>query len=95
MVKNPPAMQETWLLSLSLEEPWEKGMTTHSSILAWRVPWTEKPGRLQSMGSQRVGYDRARNTQFPQVRSSVPPECPASDASQNGAPGYLHFSLAL
>ena len=57
MVKNPPAMQETWVLSLSWEDPLEKGMATRSSILAWRIPWTEEPGRLQSMGSQRVGHD--------------------------------------
>ena len=54
MVKNPPAMQETWVQFLSQEDPLEKGMATHSSILAWRIPWTEEPGGLQSMGSQRV-----------------------------------------
>ena len=52
MVKNPPAMQETWVLSLGWEDPLEKGMATHSSILEWRIPWTEKSGRLQSMVSQ-------------------------------------------
>ena len=46
MVKSPPAMQETWLLSLGWEDPLEKGMATHSSILVWRIPWTEEPGRL-------------------------------------------------
>ena len=46
MVKNPPAMQETWVQSLDREDPSEEGMATHSSILAWRIPWTEKPGRL-------------------------------------------------
>ena len=46
MVKSPPAMQETWVPSLGWEDPLEKGMTTHSSILAWRIPWTEEPGRL-------------------------------------------------
>ena len=55
-VKNPPAMQETWVWSLGQEDPLEKGMATHSSILAWEIPWTEQPGRLQSMGSQRVGH---------------------------------------
>ena len=55
MVKNPPAMQETWVRSL-WEDPLEKGMATHSSILAWRIPWTEEPGGLQSMGLQRVGH---------------------------------------
>ena len=53
-VKNPPAMRETRVRSPGREDPLEKGMATHSSVLAWRVPWTEEPGRLQSMGSQRV-----------------------------------------
>ena len=57
MVKNPPAMQETWVQSLDWEDPLEKGQATHSSILAWRIPWTEKPGELQSIESQRVGHD--------------------------------------
>ena len=57
MVENLPAMQETWVQSLGWEDPLEKDMATHSSILAWRIPWTEKPGVLQSMGSQRVGHD--------------------------------------
>ena len=52
MVKNPPAMQETQVLSLGQEDPLEKGTATHSSILAWETPWTEEPGGLQSMGSQ-------------------------------------------
>ena len=51
MVKNLPAVQETGAQSLGWEDPLKKGMTTHSSILAWRIPWTEEPGRLQSMGS--------------------------------------------
>ena len=55
MVKNPPAVQETWVRSLVWEDPLEKGMATHSSILAWRIPWTEEPGGLQSMGSQESG----------------------------------------
>ena len=54
MVKNWPAVQETWVRSLGWEDPLEKGMATHSSILAWRLPWTKDPGRLQSKGSQRV-----------------------------------------
>ena len=57
MVKNPPAVWETWVLSLVWEDLLEEGMSTHSSILAWRIPWTEEPGRLQSMGSQRVRHD--------------------------------------
>ena len=58
-VKNSPAVQETWVQSLGWEEPLEKGTATHSSILAWRSPWTEEPGRLQSRGSQRVRHDWA------------------------------------
>ena len=57
MVENPPAIQETQVQSLSQEDPLEKGRTTHSNILAWRTPWTEEPGGLQSMGSHRVGYN--------------------------------------
>ena len=57
MVKNLPATQETQVQSLGLKDSLEKGMTTHSSILAWRIPWTEGPGRLQSMGLQTVGHD--------------------------------------
>ena len=62
MVKNLPTMQETWVRSLGGEVPLEKGMAIHSSILAWRILWTEKPGKLQSMGSQRVGHDWVTNT---------------------------------
>ena len=57
LVKNPPAMQETWVESLSWEDPLQKGIATHSSILAWKIPWTEEPGSLQSVGSQRVRHD--------------------------------------
>ena len=53
MVKNLSAMQETWFRSLGWEDPLEKGMATHSSVLAWKIPWTEEPGRLQSMGLQK------------------------------------------
>ena len=56
MLKNPPAIQETWVRSLGWEDPLEKGTATHSSILTWRNAWTEEPGRLQSMGLQRVGH---------------------------------------
>ena len=57
MVKNPPAMWETWVKSLGWEDPLEEGMATHSSILSWRIPWTEEPGTLQSMRLQRVRHD--------------------------------------
>ena len=56
-VKNLPAMQEIQVQSLGWDDPLEKGMAAHSSVLAWRVPWTEEPGGLQSIGSQRVGHD--------------------------------------
>jgi len=52
MVKNPPAIQDTWVQSLGLDDPLEEEMATHSSICAWRIPWTEEPGGLQSMGLQ-------------------------------------------
>ena len=57
LVKNPPAMRETWAQSLGWEDPLEKEMATYSGILAWRIPWTGEPDGLQSMGSQRVGHD--------------------------------------
>ena len=57
MLKNLPAMPETWVQSLVWEDPLEKGMAIHSSILAWEIPCTEEPGGLQSMGLQRVGHD--------------------------------------
>ena len=57
MIKSLPALWGTWGLTPELGKPLEKGMATHSSILAWRVPWVEEPGGLQSMGSHRVGHD--------------------------------------
>ena len=57
VVNNLPAMQDPWVPSLGWEDALEKGMATHSSLLAWRIPWTEEPGGLQSMGSQRAGQD--------------------------------------
>ena len=56
-VKNLPVVQETWVRCLGQEDPLEKGMTAHSSFLAWRILWTEEPGELQSVGLQRVGHD--------------------------------------
>ena len=63
-VKKLPAMQDTQVWSLGQEDPLEKGMTTHSTILAWRIPWTVEPSGLQSMGSQRVGHDWETFTYF-------------------------------
>ena len=57
MVKNLPAVWETWVQALDWEDPLEEGMATHFSILAWKIPWTEEPSGLQSMGLQRVGHD--------------------------------------
>ena len=56
-VKHLPAMQETWVGSLGLEDPLEKAMAPHSSTAAWKIPWMEEPGRLQSMGLQRIGHN--------------------------------------
>ena len=69
MVKNLPAMWETWVPSLGQEDPLEKEMATHSSICAWRIPWTEEPGGPQSMGSQRVRYDWVTNTHTHRIES--------------------------
>ena len=62
MVKNLPIMQETQVQFLGQQDNLQKGMATHSSVLAWRIPWTEEPGELQSMGFQRVEHDCATNT---------------------------------
>ena len=78
LVKNPPALQEIWVQSLGREDLLEKGTATHASILAWRIPQTEEPDRLQSIGSRRVGHDGVTNTftfklvitQIPLVRHS-------------------------
>ena len=64
MVKCLPAMRETWVQSLDQEDPLEKEMETHSNTLAWKIPWTEEPGRLQSTGSQRVGHDWESSLHF-------------------------------
>ena len=72
MVKNPPAMQETQARSLSWEDPLKKEMSTLSSILAWRIPWTEEPGGLQTMRSQRVGHDLATEHTEGILRSGLP-----------------------
>ena len=76
-VKNRPAKQETWVQSLGWEDSLEDGMTTHSSILAWRIPWTEEPGRLQSMGSQRVRLSSVQPANGVGMRHGLP-------ASQTG-----------
>ena len=70
-VKSLPVMQETWFWFLCWEDSLETGMATHSSILAWRIPWTEEPGGLQSMGSQRVGHGWTTNHHLPKVVHSL------------------------
>ena len=67
MVKNPPAMQETQVQSLDQKDPLEKGMATHTSILTWRISWTEEPGELKSMASQRIRHDWGTTTFTSQV----------------------------
>ena len=59
MVKNLPAMRKTWVLSLGWEDPLDESIATHSNILAWKIPWREEPGRIQSIRVQRVGHDLA------------------------------------
>ena len=75
MVKNLAVMQETWVLSLSQEDPLEKEMATCSSILAWDIPWTEEPARLQPMELQRVGHDLLNKQQQPVQLGCTPKAC--------------------
>ena len=77
MVKNPPAMKETWVWFLDWEDSLEESTATHCSILAWRIPWTEEPGRLQSTGSSRVDVTKRHGT-VPQLDSSAIRQCLAS-----------------
>ena len=73
LVKNLPAVQETWVQSLGQEDPLEKGMATYSSILTWRTPWREEPDGLQSMGSQRVDTtEQLTDTQIHMLKPSSP-----------------------
>ena len=105
MVKNLPAIQETWVRSLGQEYPLGKGMATHSSILAWRMPWTEEPGGLQSMGLEKVRHDWTTNAHthgsfIPAAAAaakslqSCPTLCDPIDGSPPGSPvpGILQAS---
>ena len=74
MVKNLPAVQETWVQSLGWEDPLEEGTATYSSVLAWRIPWTEEPGGLQPPGLRRVGTTERLNTKH-QVFSAGSHQC--------------------
>ena len=87
MVKNLPAVQETRIGSLGWEDPLEKGMTTHSSILAWRILWMEEPGGLQSTGSQRVGHDWATNLLCLGQKASIRIDSP--EQSPRRQPGWI------
>ena len=80
-IMNMPAVQQTWVQSLGQEDPLEKGMATHSSIIAWRIPWTEEPGGLQSIGSQRVRQDKATNRLMVQTRWKEVPRYTVLDDS--------------
>ena len=82
MVKRLPGMQETWVRSLGWDNPLEKEMATHSSTLVWKIPWTEEPGRLQSMGSQGVGHDWATSLDSLSFRE-WPVDPSATRATQN------------
>ena len=90
MVKNLPAMRETQVQSLGREDPLKKGLTIHSSILAWRVPWTEKTGELQSMGLPRVRHDRVTNDmERPWWLSGKESACNAGNTGDVGSiPGF-------
>ena len=76
IINNLSAIQETWVQSLGQEDALEKGMATHSSIVAWEIPWTEEPGGLQSMGSQRVGHDErlSLHSLISIIITSAPPQ---------------------
>ena len=90
MVKNLPAMQEIQVSSLGQEDPLEKEMATHSSILAWRIPWTEGPGWLQSIGSQRVWHDYVSNTKrIPILWNTMPVDTLAWKIPWMEEPGRL------
>ena len=94
MVQNLSAVQETWVQSLGWKAPLEKEMATHSSILARRIPWTEEPGGLQSVGLQRVGHNWVANTYtqwFSRVQDEVAQSCPILyDPMDSCPPGLLH-----
>ena len=100
MVKNPPAMWETRVWHLGWEDFLEEGMATRSSILAWRIPWTEETGGLQSMGSKRVGYNWATNTHTAWHWSKGPGHCSESHSgllSQGSLPltFFCHNKMPL
>ena len=89
MMKNLPAMQETQVQSLGREDLLEKGMTTHFSILVWKIPWTEEPGGLQCMESQRVGHDLATKPQHTIFHRAAPVYFPTNDGV------FFFFNVSL
>ena len=93
MVKNLPAMQETWVPSLGWEDPLEKRMAIHSSILAWEIPWTEEPGGLQSIRSQRAGHDLTTKSQ-PHTYLHLRPEAVGHQPSIHSST-HFHYQLPL
>ena len=89
MVKNLPAVQETWIQSLSWEDLLEKRMAYHSSILAWRIPWTEETGRIQSLGLQKVGHDSSyTGHRRLQMLSQALKSCPESQGRGQTSCGF-------
>ena len=95
MVKCLPAMQKTWVRSLGQEDPLEKEMATHSSTLAWKIPWMEEPDRLQSMGSQRVGHDWTTSLSFYSSfwRGKLQPAPVFLPGESHGRRGLVDYSL--
>ena len=91
MVKNLLAVQEIWVPSLGQEDPLEKGLSTHSSVLAWRIPWTEVPGGLQFMGSLRVLYCKLQRSLCHSVAESCSTLCNPMDCSTPGFPVLHHL----
>ena len=89
-VKNLPAVQEIWVRSLDWEDPLEREMAIHSSILAWKISWTEEPGGLQSMGSQRIGHDWATNTNT-NTHSLILCKEPCSERPYEAGPSVTHL----
>ena len=85
MVKNPPAIRETWVQSLNWEDPLEKGKATHSSILDWRIPWTEEPGRLYSPWGHKES-DTTAAAAAAKLLQSCPTQCDPIDGSPPGSP---------
>ena len=91
LVKNLHAMQETWVQSLGWEDPLENEMVIHSSTLAWRIPWTEDPGELQSVGLQRVGHNPLQYSGLENSRDCIVLEVTESQTQLNAF--HFHFSM--